>query len=176
MDTTNSLSRDSRNSSFLDGLIGLMLLIAVMAMIAMPTAVKAAQYTNVFGPNFFKSYTATLTNGQTLIVGDTNFFDTIRPGSGESTWLSIIGTNASVSNIVAKYDIALDGVVATSTWTTDQPFTQIKPMNGTTRVVNYTNFASLYLNNARAIGLYSLQNTHTNAVTVTVIFSHANGP
>ena len=158
-----------RTRGFDFGLSELLLMVAIFGLLAL-MAMPAAAQTNVFQPNFYKSYTVTLTNGQTLVVGRTNFWDTIRQGSGESIWLKVQGTNTTAANVTSLWDVNPDG----TTWTTGQPFTFIQALNSTTAQVGYTNLPATAVNNCRQIGLYSLQNAHTNSVTVTVLLSHSS--
>ena len=152
-------------------LLLLTVMIGIWCMAAMPAM---AQGTLPYQPNWFKAYTVTLTNAQTLSVTNPAFSDVIRQQSGESVFLQAVATNTTTATVTAKLDTTPDG----TNYTTTAPFQLSVALNSTTPVMNYTNFPATgtppTLNNARKIALTTLINGHTNSVTVTVWLSRAN--
>lgn len=126
---------------------------------------------DVFQPNYYKTYTTTLTNGESRTLNVTNFQDTVRQGSGVALFMSVVATNAATTNVTAGLDVTPDG----TTWTTVQPFTAQAYLNGTTASVVYSNWPAMgsppTLSNCRKIALTTLRNNHSATVTVKLWFS-----
>lgn len=150
-------------------LLELLCVIAVIALLSLfMFRPNARADTQVFQPNFYKTYSfTTLNTNQTLTP---TFSDTIRGNTGEGVFVSVVATNATTANVTFKLDVTVDG----SNYTTVPQFQWAMALNSTTPVTLYTNIDRAYLSNVRAIKLTSVANGHTNSINGFVQFSHSN--
>jgi hypothetical protein len=154
--------------------------LAAVALWAPAVALAQTPGTTVYQPNFYQVATnwnnVSVTNSAGVVFGAaTNQQISIRQNSGDSWLLSYTTTNNSVGNITVAFSTSIDG----TNWTTwPVPFTWSFSLPGTavTNGCAWTNFANLYLNNARFVFPYAITNScTTNTVLVnSVRESHAN--
>jgi hypothetical protein len=90
---------------------------------------------------------------------------TVHQGKGLAILPYYKGGDVGVGSLVLKFNLTADG----TNWTTTTPLACTNALNGTNVVRDYSLFTPLQLDNVQAIRLQTIQNTATNAATVTNI-------
>ena len=140
----------------------------VSAFFALVPFAANAQY----HPNLYRSLT--LPSNSILVAGATSNYTataTLRQGVGLSILADFWTTNASTAGVGFHFDISADGV----NYTTTKPIKLVYPLNGTTPVRVWTNYAPKVLSNIRSIRLTSITNGHDASIWVSnVVISYSN--
>lgn len=136
--------------------------------LTVPPAASAASQPNYYD-NVLTNGTATVTNLQTLGVTAKPF--TLRQGCGLYVSPYFTGTNDSTTNVVFKFETTADG----ANYSTTGPLRVTNALNGTNAVRGAFFISNDTLDNCRAVKLVSIQNYHTNSISVTnVVLSQSN--
>jgi hypothetical protein len=150
----------------------LLLVIAVIGLLA-ALVIPQARAAENFKPNYYFNVLTNgvtqVTNGQTLSVNTKPF--ALRQGKGLAVLPYQVGTNTSTADEVYRFEVTADG----TNYTTTGPLRATNALNSTTAVRGYTLFPTAALDSIRAVKLVSIQNYHTNTITVTnVVLSQSN--
>ncbi len=88
---------------------------------------------------------------------------TVRQGKGLAILPYYKGGDVGAGNLILRFDVTADG----TNWTTTKPLSCTNALNGTNVVRDCSQFTAAQLNGLQGIRMQTIENTATNAITVT---------